>query len=746
MIISRIELRHFGRFADAAFDFSAGINLVTGPNEAGKSTLMEAIPAVLYGLRDKERYRPWGREGGCSAVLVLQTAKGTEVRIEREIISDRVTLTETDQQGTILVSFEGKIAPLGRSSERALYLEHLERITGHADEEIFRASLFFAQGSLEIDAPGEIASRIKNLLSGCAEVDYDQVLESLHEDYFAITRVNPWGKDKAKDRELEEVRNRLNELETLWNAGRGHFEEEEQLQQQIVATREQLTTRKGQVAEGKRYLDWVRRQWQLEEKETSLQKDYSRVQKAAGKVEDLQAELAELKKNLTYTGLPVDIPESLPQLLTGAEVIRKELIALQEEMTRLRRERSLLGEAPWKPALLLSSLALGGFAFAGKGSTTFLALGGALSVLIWGFFGYRLMRLNTTRATLGGQLDQVGQRRSEVLASLAEIEESVRRLGLPAAAVEMVKMEKSLDRHRSLVLRIKEVESALQVLDNPESISGEEKTLTREMAVLAERKEIGRPPRAEILRPEDLPGAEEKLAGLEMEVTETEERLLELTRRQAEVRGEGGIDPCRIEEEGAALRDREIILLRRKEALALAYDLLRGAVDDFRHTHVDRFSGEIGHSLAFITRNRYQTVRLDDNFNPQVQIREDLWQNVDRLSRGAQDAVFFAVRLALTRHLTRSRHLPLLLDDPFVHLDKGRLAEMIKLLERVASEHQLLLFSHSEALLHRAEKSGWHILPLTELTASRSQALPAAKSHNKEKEKNADAANQLSLL
>lgn len=741
MIISRIELRHFGRFTDANFDFNAGINLVTGPNEAGKSTLMEAIPAVLFGLRDKERFRPWGRDGGCSAALVLQTAKGTEVRIERDIISDRVTLTETDRQGTILVSFEGKIAPLGRSSERALYLEHLERITGHADEEIFRASLFFSQGSLEIDAPGEIASRIKNLLSGCAEVDYDHVLESLHEDYFAITRQNPWGKDKAKDRELEEIRNRLNELETLWNVGRGHFAEEERLQQQIIATREQLTAKKGQVAEGKRYLEWVRRQWQLEEKETSLQKDYSRVQKAAGKVEDLQDELAELKNNLTYTGLPAEIPETLPQLLTGAEAIRKELINLQEEMTRLRRERSLLGEAPWKPALLLSALVLGGFAFAGKGSTTFLALGGVLSVVIWGFFVYRLLRLNSERAALGGQLDQVGQRRSEVLASLAEIEESVRRLGLPAAAVEMVKMEKSLDRHRSLILRIKEVESALRVLDNPEAISGEEKTLTREMAVLAERKEMGRPPRAEILRPEDLPDAEEKLARLEIEISATEENLLDLTRRQAEVRGEGGLDPCRIEEEGAALRDREISLLRRKEALTLAYDLLRGAVDDFRHTYVDRFAGEIGHSLAFITSNRYQMVRLDDNFNPQVQVRDDLWQNVDRLSRGAQDAVFFAVRLALTRHLTRSRHLPLLLDDPFVHLDKGRLAEMIKLLERVANEHQLLLFSHSEALLHRAEKSGWRILPLAELTAIRS-----ATKTQKDKEKGADDANQLSLL
>lgn len=744
MIITRLELSHFGRFSEASFDFHSGINLITGPNEAGKSTLMAAVPAVLYGVREKDRYRPWGREGACTATLFLKSAKGNDVRIEREIISDKVTLTETDSDGRIVLSFEGKIAPLGRSSERALYLEHLERITGHADEEIFRASLYFAQGSLEIDAPGEIASRIKNLLSGCAEVDYDQVLGSLHEDYFAITRENPWGKDKAKDRELEEVRTRLKELEILWNSGRGHFEEEERIQQQILAIREEIAVKKGQVVEGRRYLEWVRRQWQLEEKEEILQKDYSRVQKVAGKVEDLQAELEELRKNLTYTGLPYEIPESLPQLLISAEAIRKELIALQEEMTRLRRERSLLADAPWKPALILSALVLAASAYAGKGSMTFLALGGALSLGIWGYFIFRLLRLNGARAALNGQLDQVGLRRSEVLASLAEIEESVRRLGLPAAAVEMVKMEKSLDRHRSLVLRIKEVESALQVLDQPETIIGEEKTLSREMAVLAERKEIGRPLRSEMLRPEDLPGAENKLSKLEEEISAAEESLLELIRRQAEIRGEGGEDPCRIEEEGGLLREREAYLLRRKESLALAYDLLRGAVDDFRHTYVDRFSGEIGHTLAFITKNRYQAVRLDDHFNPQVQIRDDLWQSVDRLSRGAQDAVYFAVRLALTRHLTLSRHLPLLLDDPFVHLDRVRLAEMLKLLERVSGEHQLLLFSHSDALFHRGEKNGWRILSLTDLSVSGPHATTSQR--NKEKEKQTDDTNQLSLL
>jgi hypothetical protein len=67
MILRRLELKHFGRFADCAFDFRRGFNLVVGPSEAGKSTLAEAVPCVLFGARDGERFKPWNGGAGCAA-------------------------------------------------------------------------------------------------------------------------------------------------------------------------------------------------------------------------------------------------------------------------------------------------------------------------------------------------------------------------------------------------------------------------------------------------------------------------------------------------------------------------------------------------------------------------------------------------------------------------------------------------------------------------------------------------------
>lgn len=70
MKLLEMTLNGFGRLHEAQFKFHPKINIIFGPNEAGKSTLQQAIIALLYGFYDNsralqkeqelhERYRPW---------------------------------------------------------------------------------------------------------------------------------------------------------------------------------------------------------------------------------------------------------------------------------------------------------------------------------------------------------------------------------------------------------------------------------------------------------------------------------------------------------------------------------------------------------------------------------------------------------------------------------------------------------------------------------------------------------------
>ncbi len=63
MRVAETRIEGFGRLTNLSLRFSPGLNLVFGPNEAGKSTLQEALLALLYGFDAESAaaaFKPWG--------------------------------------------------------------------------------------------------------------------------------------------------------------------------------------------------------------------------------------------------------------------------------------------------------------------------------------------------------------------------------------------------------------------------------------------------------------------------------------------------------------------------------------------------------------------------------------------------------------------------------------------------------------------------------------------------------------
>jgi uncharacterized protein YhaN len=86
MIFRELQLLAFGAFTNHTLDFSArprGLHIVFGPNEAGKSTALRALTALLFGIpsRTRDNFRhdyQRLRVGG-----ILQRADGSEVALVR---------------------------------------------------------------------------------------------------------------------------------------------------------------------------------------------------------------------------------------------------------------------------------------------------------------------------------------------------------------------------------------------------------------------------------------------------------------------------------------------------------------------------------------------------------------------------------------------------------------------------------------------------------------------------------------
>ena len=61
---------------------------------------------------------------------------------------------------------------------------------------------------------------------------------------------------------------------------------------------------------------------------------------------------------------------------------------------------------------------------------------------------------------------------------------------------------------------------------------------------------------------------------------------------------------------------------------------------------------------------------------------------------GAQEQLYFAMRLSMAYLLSRNIQLPFLLDDPFVNYDEKRLENVQFILSNVKKTNQIILFVH----------------------------------------------------
>ena len=471
MMLRSVELKHFGCFGERSFEFRRGLNLVAGRNESGKSTLLEAIPAVLFGVRDKKRFRPWGQSEQCAATLVLEKDDRT-LRIERDILSDQVVLTELDGFHQPLYRLGGHVPRGGRSPEQVEYLEKVAEFFGLAGEEEFRATLLFNPGSPA--STEEMGTNIKALLFGTRQGDPEGVLRSLEKDLLSLTRENPWAENQTQDQELESLRKKLAELEKRWRAGSKDAEALEALQERIRGLKESIEQDSVEFDKGERYLSWARRRWREKAEEASPPPETPVVEECptSGKARELEVRRQKISGEILKTGLPEAIPEDLPLILSEAEMVRKDLVSLQAESAELRRQLLAQGSPPIRPALGVSGLFLASgaaLAWLRPQWMSYALMGAALMIApVWLVYLWRAGLRRAERGRLKGQAQVLEGRREKAQGKLVELDDRFERIGMSPSAVEIVKMQKNLDRHRQLSQQLLEVESALSVLETLE--------------------------------------------------------------------------------------------------------------------------------------------------------------------------------------------------------------------------------------------------------------------------------------
>jgi uncharacterized protein YhaN len=154
-----------------------------------------------------------------------------------------------------------------------------------------------------------------------------------------------------------------------------------------------------------------------------------------------------------------------------------------------------------------------------------------------------------------------------------------------------------------------------------------------------------------------------------------------------------------IAEELTRLEQEKAFWERKQTVFEITREVLNEAHRQTLSRAANMLEHELGKYIGTITDGRYTQVKIDENdlslrtFSPE----KEGWVNVLELSRATQDQFYICARFVLVKLITEGKQPPLLLDDPFVNFHPKRLNKMIQLLQELAKENQILLFTCSDA-------------------------------------------------
>lgn len=105
MKIKNLKINGFGKINNKEIEFCEGINIISGKNESGKTTLLKFITSMFYGtsrnkngkiISDFERYKPWGKDE-YSGRLEYELDDGKKYEIYREFKKKSPVLYDEDR-------------------------------------------------------------------------------------------------------------------------------------------------------------------------------------------------------------------------------------------------------------------------------------------------------------------------------------------------------------------------------------------------------------------------------------------------------------------------------------------------------------------------------------------------------------------------------------------------------------------------------------------------------------------------
>ncbi len=719
--IEKLSIGSFGSIIERELSLSDGLNIISGRNESGKSTVCAFISFIFYGFTqkaDKSRYLSW--ETAQASGSITLSFDGGRYRIDRSVASKgRESVCIVDLE-TNLESFKDK--------------EPWEVFIG-VPEDVFMRTVFVRQSDgAKIDG-SKIGDAIENIMFSADEaVDTQKALKRIDEARVSILYKNKKG-------------GRLFDLQIELDALLHRFELAKETHAAIISD-------EGSLSDARKNLDLnAQKQKELSDKieavETAqIAKDFDRAAKAREGLELLaerEAERAERYSEGEF--IPdADYIASVDSLSSELELVDKTVCELgvgeddngengalsdnlsdkikamggrAEVLSAYRSKKSRRSVLMICTVLLLIGFAAALVAGIIISSPVLCAVSAALAVvaailLIVGmrkgaFEGGILSSFGVTditglellldkasaeeerravreesRNAINRRIAQLIEKRTQCNAQLSEL----------LARWNKSSVSEAKSAYNEMIREIADAASERERLEGLLSVLGERLSHYDEAQI---REKLSSLPYAEL--DADITHLKKELdfvskAGVVLlqKIHNLEKELISLN-ASAE-------HPTKIYSAITEIRFEMAELEGRHDAYVLAYNMIEEASGSLRESLAPLLSERAGRYMGEMTGGRYDTIGVDRSLSMEYSAPlGGVYKNrsVDAMSAGTQDLAYISLRLALMEPVFRDCEVPIVFDESFTRLDDKRLEAVLSLLDNVSCDgRQILVFtSHS---------------------------------------------------
>ncbi len=677
MKVREIELSNFRRFRRARISLEEGVNVVKGPNESGKSTLVQALLAAFYWKADATRKEvrdsvTWGEQGGF-VLEVEGDAGGMPFHLVKDFSAKRAYLSWREME----------------TGDQAAIEETVKEWLGLGSEVAYRSTAGIRQDEVAVIAAGkkELSESLQCTVTGSETgTGAMEAASNINRELSELLRGvrSPAKNPGSISRVDEEIREWQDKREELAGIVESRIEARRRLEEIETETAElsgRLESLENLAADSIERAD-------IEEDIEDFHRRYGQLESAAALVaEDMRLAEDERSRYGPLRRILESRRDELGDLELRRAGMAEGLSVVRGRLQEARRSRY----RAWAPYVLLVGIALVLVGLAGIALSPYmlvLTLAGSACLAASLFPGGYLAFLKR-----GREHASIEEQVRELEARERGINDQAEKIIAEAGCDSVERFTELKLGYLELLARRKEIADKLEVLvpdGEVGSIQEEARKLATEVSLRERRlKELrGRAVDAarlqEVLHEKNalrarLDALKEERIRLEVAVSEegAEEELL------------------RAEEELEYLGEKRARLQRRADALELAQKWLERASSETLSSAARLLEEMIGGYIGRITENRYYKVRVDEGTFEILVWSGEKGSEVEpeMLSRGTVDQLYLAARLSLVEIICGDRQPPLLLDDPFVTFDSRRLARAMEVIKDYSRGRQIIIFT-----------------------------------------------------